>query len=265
MKGRRSTAAPLADSLRPWGEYDLADDRITAVDIGPLRLHLRVQKGEVWIAHTRSSEGEHPAEEDLSWMRWAAREPVGSVRLVPVFPDRPLVVAPEIPFKMAPGAEARIYVRAPLWVRVEHPGSREAVLMEAPTMVLSDTWWGDFLDGELGYWLHTKARRGLDESHFEPFLVMCPLALANRSSEVLDVEKLAVRVQYMSIYRKGTKLWSDETTVRYESEAEGSEIDTAGEPPPEARDAELVTPPRMASARGFRARTFARIISLSGI
>lgn len=255
---------------RPWGDVDLEEDGERRTEIGPLRLRIRHSKGEIWLAHTRDhadgpgDRGAVPGADEPEWVRWAVPDGTHRVRLWPVFPDRPLVARPEKSFHLVRGAQVRVYVRVPLSVRVELPDPPEVTLQEIPTVTLSDTWFGDFTEGELTYYLPTTARREIRPEHFAPHLAACPLQLSNSSTDNLEVEKIALRVAHLSIFGRDGELWADETSVRYRGAEEGSEIRISGRPPREASGAALVTPPRVPRERGFRARTFARLLTLPG-
>jgi hypothetical protein len=254
-----------------WGERTPpAPGETHRLAVGPLAIWIRGVQNELWVAHSCADPWE-PAPEELpdaaEWSRWAMRDEPHRLRVLPVFPDRPLVVKPEHPFTLLRRAHARVYMRVPPWVRLEVVAGHErsgAVLTEIPTERLSDTWWGDFQDGELAYWLRTKARRELREELFEPHLVMSTLQLENHSEDALRVEKLSLRVEHLSIYEKDGWLWAEEVRVEYRGEDEGSDIHMDDHPPREAEGARELTPAR-AQARSFRARTFARLRALSGL
>ncbi|MFP3947179.1 MAG: hypothetical protein ACLFWG_00485 [Longimicrobiales bacterium] len=263
----------------PWGRLDLppGDDR--AVGLGPLELRLRRAGEELWIARRWTREpptaavetggGKVPAgaeeEAEPEWSRWAVPEGTTGVRLDPVFPDRPLVVEPEQTFHLVRGARVRVYVRVPLWVSVALTEPSKVSLVEIPTHILSDTWFGDFAEGELAYALPTSARREISPEIFALHLAICPLVLGNDAVDHLEVKKLCLRVSHLSVFARGPELWSDETRVRYQGEDQESQIRISGKVPSEAPDAERVMPPREPPARGFRARTFARLADLSGL
>ena len=97
---------------------------------------------------------------------------------------------------------------------------------------------------------------------FQDHLASCPMQLVNRSEGDLDVEKIALHVAHLSLFRKGRRLWADTIKVRYQGEAEGSSLSVAGAAPEEEPGAEMILPPREPMARGFRSRTFARLRSL---
>lgn len=266
----------------PWSVHDLEEGVDRRFEIGPLGLRVRWIAGELWLAHARTEdEGtrddgtiqrrtgpdtpEALLDEPEEWARWSAGGDGVKLRLTPVFPDRPLVVGPEHSFHLLRGARVGIYIRVPLWVRVELLGRQETVVTEIPTLVLSDTWFGDVTEGELCYYLPTTARREVTPELFEPHLAICPLQLSNPSEDDLAVEKIALRVAHLSIFGRGDELWSDRTRVQYRGEAIGSDLRITGRPPEEAPGAELITPPRTPMGRGLRARTFAQLRHMPGL
>jgi len=256
---------------QPWGNHPQPSNGETQrLVVGPLVLWIRSVENEVWLAHSYLASGDCPPDGpggDEEWSRWALETGPQSLRIRPVFPDRALVVKPEHPFTLLRRAEARIYTRVPLWVSVDAVNEASGIatrLMEIPTEALSETWWGDFLEGELAYWVHTRARRELRDELFEPHMVICTLQLTNLSGDDLRVEKLALRVEHLSIFEEEGRLWAEEVRVDYHGEAEGSEIHMDDEPPREAGNAREISPAR-AQSRSFRARTFARLRALSGL
>ena len=255
-----------------WGRHALGED--IAFEVGPLTVRLHTENDELWISEERSggrvaegTAGDPAAVVDQSglvWTRWAGPSS-DEVIVTPVFPDRAVVVSPETAFNLSPGAEARIFVRIPLWVRLTFAEAEDVPLLEAPTVVMSDTWWGDFASGDLAYWLPTTARRRISDDLLRPHLVVCPLDLVNESREILPVEKLSVRVTNMPIFQASSGLWSAPTRVTYEAVDEGSRVDIGKRPPKEAAQARLLTPARVEPARGLRASTFGRFMSLAGL
>ena len=182
-----------------WGGRPVpAQGERQRLDIGPLTLWLRAEDGELWITHSRATGGAEPDDAppaDAQWSRWALPEGQRHLHLSPVFPDRPLVVKPEHAFSQMRRASARVYVRIPVWVRVEitdRPGGRSAILTEIPTVTLSETWWGDFRDGEMAYWLTTTGRRKLSPDLFGAHLVVSAVQMDNLSEDDLQVDRKSV-------------------------------------------------------------------------
>lgn len=261
----RHTTTP---GLFPWGRFKLPSGEGMETVLGPLTILLRKEGDEIRLSHRRA-DGSGPAlpgqHVQGEWERWASSRELEEVEFLPAFPDRPLVLQPENPFRLLPGARARIFVRVPVTLQVRVPGTGGALLAELPTLVLSDTWWGSFEEGEIAYWLHITARREAGSDVFLPDRILCPLSLENRSREDLPVEKILLRVAHLTIFRGAGSLWSDEVRIRYRGEEEGSELEMTGRTPPEAPGANRLASPRIPMARGFTARTFARLRALPGL
>ncbi|MEJ2538657.1 MAG: DUF432 domain-containing protein [Gemmatimonadota bacterium] len=255
------------DTPFDWGVHTLPPEGDVELALGPLQLHLRRIAGEIRIRFFRTDELHRPApaadEEDL-WIRWIpSRDWSGELALTPGFPDRPVVVRPDNEFRLMQESEARIYIRIPLELHVEALGPHRHTLLQVPTRVLSDTWWGSPEEGRLHYFLDTKARRTMADHEFKEHLAICPMELRNVSDEDLLVSRIALDTKYLTLYKDGTRLWSDETTVRYRGDDQESSLSVTGRPPREAPEAELVRPAREDMGRSFRASTFARQIRSS--
>lgn len=252
-----------------WGDRPMPKAGETQrLDVGPLTVWLRSVENELWVTFLRSEQsGDPPADVpvDAEWSRWALPSDHGLVRVSPVLADRPLVIKPEQPFTLVRRAKARIYMRVPVWVRLETmaaPSARRTLITEIPTVHLSDTWWGTVQEGEMAFWLATKGRRHMTPDLFEPHLAISTVQLDNHSEDDLPVEKHALRVEHLSLYEKDGWLWAEEVRVEYHGEDEGSEIHMDDMPPREAEGAVEISPARF-QAHSFRARTFARLRALS--
>jgi hypothetical protein len=247
----------------PWGALELGDGETRSLDLGTLRLIVRRTAEEVWVQAQRAPRLSDPEEGD--WQRWSVA-PEATVALRPAMPDRLLVVSHEHSYHLPPRREAKVYVRIPLFVQVMLDGRRsEQALADLPSIVLSQTWWGTLAEGELGWWLTTKARAALTDDLFLPHYGVCRLRLENASGEALPVQRFALQVTHLSLFSDGRKTWTDEVRVRYEGSSEGSEVRFSAEPPEEAGGARLLAGPRVPAARGLHVRTFDRLRHLSAL
>ncbi len=246
---------------RTWGEVDLAPDDPVDLTLGSLRLRMKRRGSEIWLLTERD---DRARDTDGEWQRWAVPEDV-IVRMRPALPERLLVVSHELPFHLPGHGEADVYVRIPLFVQVVVSGARmgELVVLDEPSFVLSDTWWGTVAEGELAYWLETKARAEISPDLFVPHIAMCPIHLENGSDHPLPVDRFAVRALHLSLFEHDGRVWTDDVRVRYMASTEGSEIRFGGEAPEEEPSGRRLADPRVAIRRGLQARTFDRLRSLS--
>ena len=242
--------------LSIWSEHFFQEESALEHTIGDLRLATKNHGDEVWLSAHHSPNERVPSGENSGWERWALGKPSPSIDLSPAFPDRSVVVKPESPFRLLPDVQARIYVRVPIWVTVKLSGKKGVQLSQMPSAILSLTWFGSPMEGELCYWLSSSAKREVIPDPNRSHLAICPVQLKNNSGEDLMVEKLCLRVQWLSLYEDQAQLWSNETKVFYDGAAEGSRVSVSNGPPREAGQATLKSPPRESAKKNFNIRTF---------
>jgi hypothetical protein len=211
--------------------------------IGPLILWLRHLLDEIHIAveHTEdeSVESEDTAfsvtdestKEILDWKRWIVGEKSNTISILPIMPDRPVVVRPEVPVKIPEGHEALFFVSIPVWVKIVADNTKEIVLLQEPSIVLSNTWFGDPMSGELCYSLRSKARRQIVDTIPKPHRAACPVRILNTTKSQLDVDRFCVHVEYLSIYKGAKRLWTNEVRINFQGEDAVSKIDYAQKQP----------------------------------
>lgn len=253
-----------------WIDLHLEDDRLQQQTISSLTVYLKKVANEIRVAHryalsTDDSDASggtvdtSDPEKQLDWSRWALKEDIREYRLVPCFPDRPVVIKPEYPFRISKGAQARIYTRVPVFVRIVPKAYPDFVITEIPTVVLSNTWFGSFTDGELCYGLPTTARREITDEIFEPHMVVCTIQINNNSEEDLSFENICLRVDRLSMYIKDDYLWADQTDILHQGEERLSDIEMKGRLPEEAKGGKLITRARTPIRKNFAVRTFQRL------
>ncbi|MDQ5984518.1 MAG: hypothetical protein CSYNP_00213 [Syntrophus sp. SKADARSKE-3] len=253
------SAYPLA----PWGQHSLPGEEPVLWKFGPLTLQVKSLGNEVWIAarrdHPEDTQPENTASREApKWSRWALDRTYGKVDMIPVFPDRPIVVKPEVPFHLIRnGGRAAIYIRVPLWVRVDLVnGNSRITLMEIPITILSDTWFGSYTGGtggELCYWISSGAGRDLDPGPVKPHLAACSVNIRNNSNEDLHVDKICLVVAYLSLFTRDGQLFSDEAQIDFKGSRESSNFSVSGTAP--FPNAVLVSAPRTTAKPDFSART----------
>lgn len=269
-----------------WTDVPIYDGKTVTHKVGPVTIHIKKFLNEIWIAYTSNvtenipeavdftkrpnkdnvspetfendtpqvSAGSKPSE--LMWNRWAMKTEVSSIRFRPIFPDRSVVIKPEYPFKIAHGASVRVYTRIPVFIRITPTDEPDHVITDIPAMKITGTWFGDFLNGELCYWITSKARREITEDLYEHHLCITPMTITNESNEDLPFDKMSLKVAHLSIYNNNQAMWADETKITYFGGDKLSDIEMQGVAPIEAGNAKLLTKPRTPIRKSLTVRTF---------
>jgi hypothetical protein len=224
-------------TLDIWNRSKIGSGEILRSQIGPLLLWFRKTEDEMHIAFERLPEPDSIVDatgpeavngvesEELDWGRWIVGAEANIVQMLPIMPDRPVVVHPELPVKIPTGHEALFFVSIPVWVRVLIGEKKPIELCEVPVLILSNTWFGDTMSGQLCYSLRSRARRQIKDSEPNPSRAVCPVKIRNTSPRQLDIERLCVHVEHLKTYSGENSLWTNEVTTTFRGDDQVAKID----------------------------------------
>ena len=232
--------------------------------LGPLSLWVRRRSHEWWVYSELAGTDDlamgfsrgRPPKESADWKRWAFTEDVKTVRMVPVTPNRSVVARPKTGLRIPPGNEVVFFVSIPFWLQVWVGEERRILLTEEAPRVLSNTWFGEPTEGELCFSLKTGASRSLEEVKRGSYRFVCPLLIANRSSEELDFQKVCLPVPHLQLFRGERRFWSNQVSLSYLGKNQFSAVAFAAEPPTYEKIHETLGEPRLRERKGFFRRSF---------
>lgn len=253
-----------------WQNYKIQKDGLFYSNIGDLKMWCRFIQDEVQIAYEHDSETEKsttpPKPPDgIFWSRWPLKIDNRIIQLTPLLPDRAVVIKPESSFRIIKNEQVHVYARVPVWVQMNVINSQAIHIIDIPSAVLSNTWFGSFLEGELCYWISSGLRQRIEMDTRRPHMVICPILLVNHSEEELLIEKICLHVDNLSIFIFNKQLWSDETQIEYKGSEQISQITVSGKAPSESASAVLITSPRNPVKESFVAKTFSSLKDLPGL
>lgn len=205
---------------------------------------------------------ETPAVE--GWSRFVTLQQ-DELSILPALPDRPLVVKPFMRVSLLPGRWAQFFVAVPVWISlVARKVKNETVFEEFPSQLLSNTWFGDPLGGELCYALHTPLLREEPAHTFPAHSIICPLIIKNASSETLQFQRLCIHVENLQIFLTEKGLVTNQINVVFRGEDSSSQIDVQKKPHKDALKPELVRDPREPMSKSVLRKTFDRFKEMTG-
>jgi hypothetical protein len=224
-------------------------------EIGSLKLWIRRTEIEWLVAYEHqpgdlyadkqvvAEKGQKP--EDLVWNRFVYEDPSCIMQLMPALHDRAVVISSETPIRMLPGNSALFFVSIPIWVRIYAGESKKAMLIEVPTITLSNTWFGDPMNGELCYSLSTHARRNVEDLEASPQRAVCPLHVRNNWTEQLDFQMMAVHVEHLKIFKGPDQLWTNEVYINFLNKDQLSQVNFSENEPSVIQGCELMAEERV--------------------
>jgi len=262
-----------ATSQQPefWKPLSLEPGSWRLWEAGTLQLWAKRAPEHEWrIATARSREeqqiiscGEDPAPApDAAWKRWAFKEEDATIHMLPAMPDNPVVVRPDSPVRIPKGNEVTFFVSIPFFLQAHVGPSRDLLIYEEPTVVLSKTWFGEPTLGELCYALRSGASRDLNGIKPGQHRAICPVIVRNRSDEELHFQKICIRAMHVNIYQGQNRLWTEEIEVSYLGKNNFSEIAFGKEAPAYEKTHGIVGPAREVLARNFIRKSFNSLLAL---
>jgi hypothetical protein len=256
-----------------WEKVTVEPGAVYRRQVGALTLWVR-QEGDEWqVAWEYGDDDSVEFVEDtdealpegVEWHRWVVKGTATAFRLEPAMPDRPVVVRPESELRIGVGAEALFFVLLPIWVRVVVvAGKVEHLLVELPTMVLSNTWFGQPHDGELCYSLRTSARRSLAGVPPRPNRAASPVYVENAAPTELTFTRLSIHVGYLNVYGGDNFMWTNALHVRFRGVEQVSQIRYETKPPGFEGTKGLVGKARENAPRGLMRKSFDTFRLFSG-
>ncbi len=254
----------MVDYSQLWNPHALACGQTLELELGSLHLWIHRGKEEWHIAHETDGASEDryalsinevPFDAGRSWTRWILDEKVDTIQLKPQLPDRPLIVRPEMPMCLMPKQSIQFFVGIPLWLAITF-GKRQELVVEVPSQVLSNSWFGALTEGELCYAMKTTAKLSPENLGPNAQRVVYPLEVRNASKEKLNFVRLCLRPQYLNIYQGATRLWTNKGRVSYRGEDSWSRFVYSSAAPEFDRAARLLGNAREAMQRGALLKTF---------
>ena len=188
------------------------------------------------------------------WRHYLIRRP-SALHPVPVLPNRPLVVRPDRSLTILPGESAVFFLEIPVWFRLD-AGEDGSMIFEEPLSILSNTWFGDPVNGELCYTLDVRLHQSIDSVDPCAYLAICPLSLTNDSRQGLPFEKVCLHAENLSVFKGAKRLWTNGLSVLFRGQDQGSQIQLDSEQPSFDDELVLASPAREPAASWSIRKTF---------
>lgn len=217
-----------------WGSESLKEKSWYYVSAGSLELWLQKHSnGELVIGRRQdAAESEQPVVPQLQWSElepqmvdrsdqtiswdWYAGQAERETTVLPAMPDRPLVLKPQVSRHILPGCRTQLLFFIPVWLQLyDGSGEKNNLIAQYPSQILSSTWFGEMHAGELCYALEQDLLESRPAVARSPLSAVCTLNIHNDSQSLLDFQRMAVHVEYLSIFSDGHSLYTNEVFVKF--------------------------------------------------
>jgi len=250
-------SSPVVHKDYPWGVFAVEGGTTHVWPVGDREIWMECKETDVLAAVsgvTGSEELHRPA--PGMWARYMLKKPPNNIHIEPLFPDRPVVVRPEMPFYLTKNTERRIYIQVPLWFSVYAESAEKQLLIQEPSVILSNTWFGSMFAGRLCYWVSAAVSSRDISDTAEPHLAVCSLQLSNTSRENLFVDSLSIPVTNAALFMYHDRLFSDTISIQYRGKNEPSRVSFSSRAPKQYSGAVKVQEPRRKEKKNLLIKSF---------
>ena len=235
----------------PWKTYPCEEDVLYMWQAGPLKVWVKRYNLEWQLAHEIIEDeelNEHlwqildQTPQNVSWQKWAFSQHYKDVTFRQNMPERPLVVKTLTPTHIPAGMAATFYVNIPLCATIEtqNDSGTTTKLISISSVTLSDTWFGNHFEGNLCYALKTKAVRQVEKAKPQPHRALCPIFIANKTSEMLPLQKICIHAKHLNIYADDDRFWTNRINVSFLGKGLPSKVHYESTPPSELKNSVLI-------------------------
>ena len=210
--------------LAVWDEWDLGHKQTAVWSFSERRIYVERVDQEWHVLSVAGEKNTRDASRTFiersrkpvtsEWRHYLSRES-GPVRPQPVLPDRSIVAKPDRPLTLLAGESAQFFLEIPAWFRMNAGSERRVQVFEEPLAVLSNTWFGDPVNGELCYVLASRLHQGLSSIAPSAWRAVCPMAVTNESATDLDFERICLHVRNLAVFRGAERLWTNGLAVLF--------------------------------------------------
>lgn len=202
-------------------------------------------------------------DQEMQWQT-AIGEKSDVLQVLPALPDMPMVIKPKAKMTVLPGKSVMLYIPVPISLQF-YAGSRkkEHLIFESATEELSQTWFGEFHNGLLAYSCELELADCLTVPQAKPHHIICPIKLVNDAHTILDVQRLLLHSEYLTVYGKDLELFANEVKIKFKGENEMSDVQYASQAPTCSVHKSQLNSPRNPKMSSVISKSFHFIKSLS--
>jgi len=173
-----------------------------------------------------------------------------------------LIIAPGLPAKplvfkgtglnVLPGQEITFFLKIPLAFQIYFSKIKpENLLKEITYKRLSDTWFGDPDSGEPAFSLGNEYFLDINEIKITDLEAICPVIVHNTSSANLNVQRLIIRDENITLYKNEDKIVTSVVHVEYKGNDVVGEVDYLYSKEYNGENQEVLAKPRNSSGKSL--------------
>jgi len=247
-----------------WGKHEGKGDRMIHIEGGHCSLKLKYLNGGWTIQHETLTK----TADDFRFEYLTSNDKLGNAHIYqtgrsanlvvqPAMPPKPVVFRSNTKIIIRPQQTLRIYLIVPLYIQLYYKSAEaDNLLAEFDTERLSDTWFGEPDSGTPAFAVGSRFGMNANDLQAAAHEILVPVNIHNSSTQLLELQRLLVRVDMMNIYQKGEQLIADLGIVEFKGQGQVAHIDFTTEKSTHGDSPRLIGKSRQASNRNLLGHSF---------
>lgn len=230
-----------------YGKQQILPGKTRMVDLGDLILDIkRENEGWSFLTYEKDAPDEITQNPERDYYQTGKSN---SLIIQPAMPEKPLVFKGSRMF-VSPQQKLTFFLKIPLTIQIYFSKAEPENLMKEITIKrLSDTWFGEADNGEIAFALGNEFALSMADISPSDFEAICPVTIFNNSYAPLEVERLIIRVENVTLYQHAGKATTSLVTIEYRGKEVVSSVDYRYSKIYNGEKAEVMTTPRNNSGK----------------
>lgn len=206
------------DSKEIFGKHQFVAEKSTFFNLENYHFGIKREK-EGWAILLSDNKKELTEEmKDFSKGEYFQTGKSNTLVISPALPEKPLVFKGNL-LRILPKHRFTFFLKIPLTIQIYHTKNQaENLLKEFSGKRLSGTWFGDPDAGEPALALGNQYELNFDNLKTEPLEAICPVSVYNNSSHILELQRLIIRVENLTLYKNADKVVTSVVQVEYKGQ-----------------------------------------------
>jgi len=177
--------------------------------------------------------------------------------VMPALPNKAVVFRNNKNIKISAGESASLFFRIPLTIQFYFREVKdENRLFEIPLQRLSDTWFGEMDSGEPAYSIGSNYDNSLADVRATAWEAIASVEIINNTFGVLDLQRLILRVEEFSLFRKGDQILTNHITIEFKGQDQAESVSLSTKDDIQGKDVVLIARSRLSDTKRLLRRSF---------
>ena len=192
-----------------FGKFHLNNHDSELLDFGNIFIRLN-REGQGWIIKSFNKDQAEPETGEFYQTGNSS-----SLVLAPALQTKPLVFKGS-DISILPSQKLTFFVKIPMVIQVYNNAKQdENLIAEIVHTRLSDTWFGEPDNGEPAYLLGSDFYLNIREMEIKNYETICPIQVFNHSDKLLELQRLIIRVENMTLYKVNNNVVTSLVKIEY--------------------------------------------------